>query len=163
MKSIIVEGYDGCGKSTLARRLGGFFGLGVHMIGGPPKSDEQASTMANYQLAIAEHSNVVFDRITPLSRLCYEEGLDDRHVAVMYAYMDAIIRHSIVIWATVPKVKHEWKEYDTKDHINKILANEENIKHKYHEIMDTIPHIHYDYTEMSFEDLLEEVKDAINK
>lgn len=157
MKSIILEGIDGCGKSTLALQLGAHYGVGIHSIGGPPRNNDTAITMSRYQMNIADSSTVIFDRVTSMSRLCYEQDLSKLHTAQMKNDMEFLLKKCIVIWVTNPVPVNEIKEYDTDEHLKAISDNHLMIKHSYHDMMEKIPHFHYDYTESTFADLVAEL------
>ena len=161
MKSIILEGIDGCGKSQLARELGAYYSMGVHSIGGPPKNNDTAVTMSGYQVRIASASRVVFDRVTCISRLCYEKNLSTMHVKQMGMDAASLLNKCIVIWVTNPAPLNVVKEYDTDIHLQAIKKNEVMIKDNYQRFMETTPHFHYDYTEMTFKDLIEEIDSCI--
>lgn len=162
MKSIIIEGFDGCGKSTLARQLGQYFNMGVHTIGGRPKNDDIAFEMSTYQLGIAQHSRVIFDRVTCISRMCYEENIKNSHLLDLQEHMDFLANRCIVVWATVPKnmEMHEIKPYDDEAHLRYIDNNAARIKENYLQIMDSLNHIHYDFTEMTINELIEEINNV---
>ena len=157
MKSIILEGIDGCGKSQLARELGAYYNMGVHLIGGPPKNNDTAVTMSGYQVRIATASTVVFDRVTSISRLCYEKDLSTMHVKQLGMDASVLVRKCLVIWVTNPVPINVVKDYDSDEHLKAIKNNEVMIKDNYKRFMDTCPHFHYDYTEMTFKDLIEEI------
>jgi len=157
MKSIIIEGFDGCGKSTLAKQLGRFYNLGIHVIGGKPKSNDIAKEMSWYQCLIAKHSLAIFDRVTCISRLCYELDMNELHRAMLLRDLSYLESSCIFIWTTVPNEVHEIKEYDTDEHIKHITENRDIIKANYHSVMTSIDHIHYDYTDMPMDDLLNEI------
>ncbi len=160
MKSIILEGIDGVGKSTLARELGAYYNMGVHSIGGPPPNNDTAQTMSGYQVAIASSSIVVFDRVTSISRLCYEKDLSVMHVKNLGSDSLKLLHDCILIWVTNPVPINIVKEYDTDKHLKAIKDNEIMIKDNYQRFMSSVPHFHYDYTEMSFKDLIEELNNA---
>jgi len=156
-RSIILEGMDGSGKSTLARALASKFETGMFSIGGPPSSDEIAMDMAVIQYEIMERHAIIFDRATPISRLCYEIRLPDLHHKELFDVMDSMLDHAIVIWCIGNSDDHEIKTYDTKEHIEHITKNHGLIKNRYASIMKEIPHITYDFNVDTLEDIFRSI------
>jgi len=153
MKSIIVEGYDGCGKSTLARQLGDYYQIGVHSIGGPPRDNGSADRMSLLQLDIITHSCAIFDRITSLSRLCYEENLTENHSGSLMEDFHFAVKKCIVVWVDTINPIHILKDTDSKQHIESIGKRRHDIMREYSFHMDCVSHIKYDYTKSDFQQL----------
>lgn len=159
MKCIVLEGYDGCGKSTLSRYLSKKYSLGIHLIGGRPKDDIQALLMARQQLYISKYSFVIFDRITPISRICYEKSLTNEKV--MRHIMYDILHNSILIWCKTDRPRHMNEDYDDMDHLLDIDRRKDKILKRYGDIMSESDHIEYDFTTDDLDELVRQIDGAL--
>lgn len=163
--SIIVEGIDGVGKSTLAANLAQHFNMTLNIIGGPPKTDAIAYAMSCDQLDRAMNERMVFDRITSMSRLCYENDLCPSHGVIMRRQMNLITNNCHVIWCTNDAPSPVRKAYKHPEHMDRIIRERDEILARYIHFMSKLvtPLIRYDWTKMTFRglvDLLEEAEEA---
>lgn len=153
---IIVEGVNASGKSTLCNALSKKFGLDVVHAGPKPKTDTIAIRNCFEQHQMRD---VIFDRVTCVSRQIYGDnkeqvsGLSARHIAEMNKFVGALVPTSIFI-LTTGKGKHIIKDYYSALHIQEITKNRYDIKKRYSELFEGIPHIEYDFREHSIKDII---------
>ena len=137
---IVVEGYDSTGKSTLVDILAKKLHLAKNTAGGPPPSSTIALIDSQYQLY---SDNIVWDRITPISRMAYEP-LNKNNIEEWREYKliiaEMIRQKTIFIWSNHVFDIHILKEHDTKEHIKYITDNKKIILKRYEEIFSIIPH-----------------------
>lgn len=143
--AIIVEGFDNSGKSTLAAS----FGFDVIHPGPRPKTLMEE---ASYMEAQAKQARlpVVLDRVTCISTPCYSGKIEQRHHD---ALQELVKTQSCVIVYCRPPIeiikdfsRHVVKGYDELKQLEWLLANAEEIVHRYDMLMATVPHMLYDYT-----------------
>jgi len=152
---IVVEGYDGTGKSTLVDSLAKKFHLSKDTAGGPPPSSTIALIDSQYQLY---SDNIVWDRITPISRMAYEEyRIENKSEWEEYKLIlaELIRQKTIFIWCNHVFDVHILKEHDTPEHIEYITKNKAQILKRYEEIFSIIPyHIVYNAKSCTLEYVL---------
>lgn len=144
--AIILEGFDGAGKSTLASKLK----FPVLHAGGPPKNNDQLKANLSEQL-VSCSGRVILDRVTALSHQIYG-GLygDPRLEFYIRAMLD--MPKTVLVYCRPPDhvllnfSKHEVKAHDTPEHLLNIEANARAYINLYDELMLKYSHIRYDYT-----------------
>ena len=144
--ALIIEGFDGCGKSTLAQK----FGLEVKHPGPRPKTwgDEQRCLEAQLRDA---RLPIVMDRITCISSQVYKGLLFDKKYM---SYLDRMVytTNCVIIHCRPPTdvvldmLNHEAKSYDTKAHIDDITKNAKTYLQAYDNLLKSTPHLLYNYT-----------------
>ena len=97
MKSIIVEGPDNTGKSTLAQRLSSHFGVPLFRAGPAPSGFSMVRTCCDYQFGWMMQRACVFDRITPISHSCYHQ-LDTLEAQYLAGTLEVMLNRCIVIY-----------------------------------------------------------------
>lgn len=149
---IVVEGFDATGKSTLVKALAERLGLSTHTAGPPPKDDLIAIMNCAEQLVM---KNVVHDRITCVSRQAYQLDNSDEHIGVLKQFVKMFLTvDTVFIYAYHVSDNHEVKDYDTAEHVKHITDNQQIICDNYRRIFDTIPHIPFNFTTDSIEDVI---------
>ena len=119
MRSVIVEGVDGTGKSTLAAHLAKKFGL-RHMRNGPrPKNLIEARRYVNWQLLALRYGGYVVDRITPMSQVAYgacHGALNEDELHFFDESLNAmLIEQAVFIYCRTDRPKHTLEDYDDPD------------------------------------------------
>lgn len=157
--SIVIEGFDTCGKSTLVKALSERLGMNTYHPGGPAKDMQHAIECSEHQLNLAKVGTIM-DRITPISRLCYQTGhalpLGVHEIVVLAGYLHQIKKHAQVIWCVRYSGKHttDMKPYDTEEHLKDIQNRAEHINSMYSNIMPYIADVIYDFHEDSVDDII---------
>lgn len=149
--SLLIEGCDASGKTSLARLIQKMNpDIRYYCSGGPPKSIEDMIRFCDEQLVLARQDNIILDRITPISHPIYNfdklsiESID--FLAEMLDKILAVSKATLVYCRPSnehllnPK-SHEWKEYDTPEHIEKILTKQHKFIEAYDQVMSSHPHI----------------------
>jgi hypothetical protein len=142
--SIILEGYDGAGKSTLANQLSKTLKMPVFHAGPKVSTDVEAMECCRDQMMEMTERRIM-DRVTPISRLCYQVGLSDLH---SYDLLEALIdmkRYSYVVWCKPTKYVHIPRQGEDLDHVRDIEARRASILMKYDRVMPAFADIVYDW------------------
>lgn len=153
---IVLEGVNGCGKSTLAKYLSDHFNLKVFHPGPRPVNDEAAVLDTLSQLITRKG---IFDRVTPISRLAYEgvDNLSENHVEYLNTFLNVMKKQFIFIYL-IGEGEHILKPYYTDDHILDIRQNRKIIKKRYSEIFENIPHLKYDFRNQDPKDVIKYIE-----
>lgn len=160
-KSIIVEGFDCMGKSTLIDKLSEAFPLKVYQAGGPPRNKEHAIQCCRDQLGRSNYGTI-FDRVTPISNACYADKLDD---TTYRTALTALCKTCIVIYCKTTWVNddHVIKDHDTPEHIEYINRNRVDICKRYDTLMKCISKrtavLYHDWRKDDVLRLMEHVQD----
>ena len=167
MKSIILEGIDGTGKSTLALALAEKLGFAIVHAGGPPGSDSEAIRCCVSQQDYIDSGDWILDRVTPISRQCYELHIGDDHRMELQTSLKRMLDDVVVIWCDTNVRHHEVKEHDTEEHIKHIADNHDEIQRNYINMMDSLAErgyavLHYDYQTDRLDDFLEVVHESVS-
>lgn len=151
--AIILEGMDGCGKSTLAEKLG----LKVVHPGAPPKTPEAERLLfSEQQRRISDP--IIYDRVTCISQQVYRKRMDDPWYTKP---MNQLIStpHCIVVYCRPPDHRvldissHTVSPHDTVEMLDLVRDNAALFLESYDILMSKIPHIVYDYTSSNFAEL----------
>ncbi len=157
---IILEGMDGTGKSTLAKRMI----LPVLHPGAPPK------TVALEKLFFMDQQNkaelpIIYDRVTCISQQVYRKRMFDKY------YIDPLNRliqsaRVVVVYCRPPDEvvlnidNHTVSEHDTPEMLQLVKDNAALFLESYDKLMEKIPHFKYDFTncnEHQFTDMMVEI------
>lgn len=144
--AIILEGFDNCGKSTLATKLG--FEI-VHP-GPAPKSWAEEEACMEEQLMNARLP-VVYDRVTCISSQVYRNRVGDR-VYLDYLNQMLMTPQCILIYCRPPDDvilnfdNHNVKAHDTLDHLKRIKDGAKHFLKSYDNVVRNVPHLVYNYT-----------------
>ena len=159
LPSIILEGMDGVGKSTLAKALSSIYNIPLNTIGGPPSTDKMAEEMSQSQIMMASKERYVFDRVTSISRVCYEKKLDTTHHYRMLRDAITISGMCHIIWCITDEPKPKQKDYKSLEHIERVKENHDMIYSRYFWIMKDWVHnvVIYNYTDTSVSELVKEL------
>lgn len=131
MISVVLEGMDGVGKSTLSKTLSDRLDIGTHIIGGRPESDDVATAMSASQVELVKEGNIIFDRLTCISRLCYESQLSTTHAMDLITDMVEIGNHAIVVYCYTRNPQPVDKDYKSAEHVARVKADQLNIHNRY--------------------------------
>ena len=152
--AIILEGPDAAGKTTFGLKLKD---LGFELIasGGAPTTEVQLIEYCEIQLSHCGKRGTVLDRISPISHPIYNPYY--RGSKLMSEWLQKMLNHqdTLIVYCRpqtevmMRPEKHQWKDYDTEEHKQKILDNQMKFIELYDEFFDGIPHLSYDYTHES--------------
>jgi hypothetical protein len=86
-RRLVIEGCDGTGKSTLARKIAGVFDLHVKSGEGPPKTQlHYAERLVRY-LRLFGNPSIIYDRHPIVSQYIYAQ-LRPTGITIPWAYQD---------------------------------------------------------------------------
>lgn len=159
-KSVILEGANGCGKSTLARQLEKDLGLTYSHSGPNPGDSDKAREACINQIKLLEQGCVV-DRVTPISRVIYDWDVIPESELKEYNYfLEVMLSRAVVIHCTATGLFTN-KSYYPEGHYERVLKDSDKIKELYADLMQGIPHIKYDWTSDSYYKLLEKINESL--
>lgn len=143
---IVLEGMDGTGKSTFAKRLA----LPVVHPGAPPKTREQEERFFGEQFLKANQP-LIYDRITCISQQVYQDKLFDpwywRPLWKMISQS-----HCLIVYCRPPDEvvldfsNHTVEAHDDPKQMEYVRQNGKRLLAAYDTLMATVPHATYDFT-----------------
>lgn len=145
---IIIEGPDNAGKSTLAHKLG----LEYKHPGPAPINNFELNMCLHTQLQLMKLP-IVHDRVTCISHQVYNEGWFNNHLLRQYLDQFIACKQVLFIYCRPSEshlmnfAHHKAKDYDTEDHIKRVINNQHQFIQLYDKIFESIPHIVYDFTD----------------
>lgn len=161
--SIILEGCDGSGKTTLAQLLQKLNpDIQYYSSGGPPKNVDEMIHFCADQRLLVQYENQILDRVTPISHPIYHPGLSTWQSNYLSHMADVLLKtpNTVLVYCRPstehllnPKI-HNWKDYDTPEHIEFILNQQHNIIQRYDHFMTHHAHVIYNFED---EDLAPEL------
>lgn len=152
--AIVLEGPDGAGKTSLARRLQQVApNLMYYHSGGAPSSDEQENEFIAHQVELAGRSDVVIDRLTCISQQVYRDGRL-WEPKLKRGLEDVLMRdHTFIIYCR-PSTDHlmspeklNWRDVETEEYKQEVIRNQHKFIERYDKLFQTLPHIHYDFSD----------------
>lgn len=148
---IILEGMDGCGKSTLAAKLG----LQVIHPGAPPKTAELEAEFFRKQQGYASLP-VIFDRVTCMSQQVYRKRMfDEWYHAPLRRLAES--PYCVIVHCRPPDEvvlnidNHTVAEHDTPEMLQLVKDNALLFLQSYDRLMKSVPHVVYDFTKTDLE------------
>lgn len=128
-RSIILEGVNGSGKSTLSEHLSRTYDLPVHHAG--PAADGIVNAFDNCveQIGLIK-KGCIMDRVTPISRVCYENSMLPFEVASLSIFMTLMSMDAVIIYCMGEGPFTE-KEYYPEGHMQEIIDQRDLIKNNY--------------------------------
>ncbi len=157
--SVILEGFDNSGKSTLAEMLKLDAEATVYYPGPKPVGIRAIRRQMRQQADWASEPNAVLDRVTIFSQSAYSLGDTRQVLQLMFASlmeMGAFMRtidNSLVVYCRPPIEKildfstHQIKSYDDHKKLKWLDANAERIVQRYDNLFKSFPHVVWDYTD----------------
>ena len=146
MKTIIIEGTNGSGKSRLAEQLSEKYGMIVVHAGGHCKSHAEAVSKCFIQSDFVIRGNYILDRTQVISYLVYQ-SYSVEGARQLQQFLDQIEKEAIVIYCVgkgVPVDNKDKAHYDKTLRL-KVVKERKDLSAKYGVIMNSIPHIEYDF------------------
>jgi adenylate kinase family enzyme len=141
---IIVEGFDGSGKTTLATRIGELLSWEVLHTGGPTRDEADVISCLLRSRQRMRH-RCVQDRITHISESCYSllshpdkaaRALDN--LRDIHPQMTVIYCRPSTDFLVQEMSAHVRKEWDSDDHMSMVVANARQIIATYDAIMAVV-------------------------
>ena len=157
--SVILEGFDNSGKSTLAEMLKRDAEATVYYPGPKPVGIRDIRRQMRQQAEWASEPSAVLDRVTIFSQYAYSLGDTRQMLQLAFASlmeMRAFMRtidNSLVVYCRPPIEKildfstHQIKSYDDHKKLRWLEANAERIVQRYDNLFKSFPHVVWDYTD----------------
>ena len=138
MPNIVLEGFDGSGKSYLSKALSGELGMPIVWPGGPPKDVSDMLLRLHHQL---ETTNTIFDRVTSVSEACYREDLD-MTTSQLLKRCRTIMSHRGDIFVYCTNIVGEDESgFQDEGHQCMVIRRTGEITHKYSRLFKNFPHL----------------------
>jgi adenylate kinase family enzyme len=145
MTLIILEGQDGCGKTTLGERLSLDFNMPFHPSRGPAKNLDEL--LANHTKDIAI-TNGLLDRYTLISNWVYKRTSKQPSLHHPEEIVNALKFHpAVLIFCETddPMPSKAPKKHKTEEDLRQCLANASRIKSRYQLMRDYLQSKHVDF------------------
>ena len=122
--SIIIEGPDASGKSTLAKTLSSYYGMHAFAAGPKPVDREHAEVCMMYQCAWLKNTNCIWDRFTGISNVCNLPELADEDIPMHAHYFKVAMQDAVIIMCTAENMDdHILEPYETSTDEAQILQD----------------------------------------
>jgi len=163
-RSIIVEGADASGKSTLATKLGKHYGIYTFRAGPKPVDREHAEICMIYQCAWLKNTSCVWDRFTGISNICNMPPINDNDVVMHAHYVTQAQKDAVLVVCTGQNLEQHSKEpYETDEALEIMHKESTQVLNNYVRMAYELPSvIRYDFKVRSFESLIEEIDHEIS-
>jgi len=165
-KTIIIEGPDGMGKSTLAKTLSEHYGMELCICGPAPKTLENILYWTKRQEDAVIAGGKVLDRVTAFSHQVYKRVLEtgpekNLYLDFLTEKAKALVSYNpIIIYCSTSEVNHVTKDYDDEVYVENVLKNIPELRLEYIRAFATadVNPIRYDWTKPNaFNKLLENI------
>jgi len=164
--SIIVEGADASGKSTLVNNLSRHYGIYPFRAGPKPVDREHAEICMIYQTAWLTKTPCVWDRFTGISNVCNLPEIEDQNDLVMHAhYVRAVMDKAVIVICTAENLdNHEKAVYESEEDEKRMLRESQIVRNNYIRMAHDLPGvISYDFKVMKFKSLIRRIDHAFSK
>lgn len=150
---IVIEGPNGAGKSTLAKTVSTIERMVVAHAGPAPNDDIEAISNCMSQIS---KENCVWDRLTCISRQCYEQPTDVsvEHETDLNRILGSMKSDTIFVFC-VGGGEYTKKPYYTDEHWDSLMRDRDRIVNNYEEIFKGISHFRYDFRVNSVDEVIE--------
>lgn len=168
MKTLIIEGPDGCGKSTLAKRLGYELRRPVKTFGSGLTTRADIMKFLKEQQHTAQQRYAIFDRCTAMSELVYsrvfQRPLGLSMASVFRSHLLTLCESCVFIRCDTDNPVHEKSPHDTDEFYDAVNTRLHAIQRAYDDVFVTSPYlaeltIQYDFQKHSVGDVLNAVYD----
>lgn len=163
--SIIVEGPDASGKSTLVTKLSEHYGIYSFRAGPKPVDREHAEICMIYQCSWLTKYPCVWDRFTGISNTCNLPPLEEDDVPIHAHYTKVAMQNSVIVICTAQNLEeHEPAVYETEKDIEAMRKENQTVVNNYIRFAHDLPGaIGYDFNVMKFESLIDRIDHAFSK
>lgn len=163
-QSIIIEGPDSSGKSTLATKLGLYYGMYVFRAGPKPVGYQHALICMTYQNSWITRTSCIWDRLTAISNQC---NLPKPSFPAQKNYdlaIKTIRQYGIIVMCTAQNLEaHKLESYETEEDFIGVKEEHTIVTNNYIKFAyDTPGVLTYDFKVKSFDSLIEEINHALS-
>jgi len=165
--SIIVEGADASGKSTLVGKLSVHYGIHAFSAGPPPVDMAHAEICMLYQTHWLLKYPCVWDRFTGISNVCnLPEIQEDADLKMHASYVNQILSSPVIIViCTAQNLDgHARAVYESEEDEARMRSENKIVRNNYVRMAHDLPGvISYDFKVMSFRQLVGRIDHAFSK
>jgi hypothetical protein len=163
-RSIIVEGADASGKSTLATKLGEHYGIYTFRAGPKPVDSEHSEICMIYQCAWLRKTSCVWDRFTGISNICNLPAIHNKDIPMHGHYANLAMEHAAIVICTGQNLDgHRQESYESDEDLDRMIMETAQVSDNYKRLAHDLPNvIRYDFKVRSYESLLEELDYAVS-
>lgn len=136
-KSIIVEGLDNTGKSTLCQYLSDHLKLPLFRAGPPPLNEDLIKVCCEYQLGWMYSRPCIFDRVTPVSTHCYNPSMS--HMCDYFLNSLSAMRSLSIFIYCSKEFSETFDSYETPEDIVKARRAKVGALYRYEMLMNYEP------------------------
>lgn len=165
---IVVEGYDGTGKSTVAEKIGLRLDAPVHHAGGPPRDEADVMGCAARSLW-RMNAWCVQDRVTQVSHSVYAMLRRPRESAIALARIGDLRAARLLVYCRPSRgtilanvERHKAKCHDTDAHVSFVRAHADALICVYDTVIELarpyVPIATYDYENDDLEKLMAHIE-----
>lgn len=149
---LILEGPDNAGKTTLADTLRKLLPQHVYFHPGGRPADEKAedACLKDQLWLMTSQDRLIMDRCTSISQQVYSP--DPRRSAERGLALNDLITAGVIFVYCRPNTdwlmsfeNFTWREGETEEFKQEIIAKQHVFIQRYDDLMQWVPHIHYDY------------------
>lgn len=155
MKNIILEGFDGCGKSYLATILREEFGMPIYWAGGPPADFSEILLRLHEQL---EAKSIIYDRITSISEACYREDISRLTTDLLRECRVLMAKRGDIFVHCYNHIGEDDTGFQNSEHQKMVEKRFININDNYDKIFRSIGHIKYAAKIDSIDGIVQEIR-----
>lgn len=155
MVTVVLEGPDNSGKTTLAQRLCKVARARYFHPGGAPADLQAERACLIDQQQLVDERPVVIDRVTCISQQVYNpdpelDRVRDRHLAILAMNANVFIVYCRPSNEHLTDVANfTWRPEETEEHRQKIVQRAIEWVERYDRLMQRVACVHYDFKDSS--------------
>lgn len=173
-RSIILEGPDGTGKTTLGEHLADTLDIPIFYGGGPPNGDDAIAAACELNVTQTTFP-CVQDRVSFISELCYRPVMSPQEVARSSVHVAGYLARAlennplIVFCMSERGLERATREdYETDEFTMKLRQHMPAIVWRYHQVFSQIAQgyrclLNYDLTNTTLAEITEQVIDLTTR
>jgi adenylate kinase family enzyme len=150
--SLVLEGADNSGKTTLAKDLRQLNPkLKYFHSGSAPRDADHESMCLLHQYEKCAQPNMIIDRVTCISQQVYGNRIFEH---TLMQELDKLLRIGTIIIYCRPSTdrlmsfeKFTWRDEESEEYKQQVIKNQHEYIDRYDKVMASIPHIMYDFDE----------------
>lgn len=154
MKTIIIEGINGSGKSILCKELSLYYHSIIKHGGTAPVTLYDLANRCHRQYLYAKEGDYILDRVCAISHLVYENRPHFKSLNTFLRHQIKELSELCIIIHCTGKGKPVFKSYYTEELKERVIKESEVLRELYKELFNSIHHIEYNFNTMKIEDII---------
>lgn len=163
---VVIEGFDGVGKSSLAKDLYDYgVGRGIHYSAGPPADESDAANWCLKQFDALHNGRQILDRVTCVSEVCYRLDINPMVANWLRVFRRPMLLNVNLVFCRSDNPKHiANSETDSKDYLSWLESNQKAILDNYEREIAAIRAtgevnvIYFDFAYDNFRDVIQQLR-----